>query len=174
MANRHDLLEALDKYKADLISKTKVMPGRVLVKHLRKTLETPRARFNYFVESLPEKYQAIGIGKLGVTWRNCIIYLKSRVSLSNQAILYKFVTAHDDRVRPNHAVLEGLICHRNHWALNTATQRNIVPPLEPNCRCQIVPISIVETAVLLRRKPLSYYLNRKLPAKATGFLYKGL
>lgn len=52
---------------------------------------------------------------------------------------WKFTTVGDDRVRPEHAKLEGMVLPQDshHW-------KKLYPPLSWNCRCRVVPLMSFE------------------------------
>lgn len=54
--------------------------------------------------------------------------------LSSTSDYLEYTTAHDDRVRPEHAALDGLTLPVNSPVWNT-----IWPPVDWNCRCTVVP-----------------------------------
>lgn len=58
---------------------------------------------------------------------------------------YKYVTMRDDRVRPTHAYLDGMIMKATNPAWET-----LWPPNGWNCRCQVVPLF---KPVPIRRRP---------------------
>ena len=169
---RKTLLIALAANSKELRAKTTYMPGDILIRALRKMLESPRGRYDVFLRYVPSRYK-IQAGKLATVFRNSIMFLKNRASLGEpSAQLFRFVTAQDDRVRHNHAILHDMVFHKDHPAVNSKLPFNIVPPLEHNCRCQLVPLSREESARLIRHKGLRFYLTRKLPKGAVGYAFK--
>lgn len=63
-----------------------------------------------------------------------VLMAKRWQNLSTTQEYLQYSTAHDDRVRPEHAALDGLTLHVSSPVWNT-----IWPPIDWNCRCTVVP-----------------------------------
>lgn len=93
--------------------------------------------------------------------------------------LYRYTTAHDSRVRPNHAALDGFVLTKNAFI-----RRELAPPNGFNCRCNIVKLSAAENKRLFEAqverlgspaKAISHFNNRAVPGgghRDTGYTQK--
>lgn len=163
---RQALRLALEANKADLAGKSSLIAGRTLIKVMERVLSKRGAGFSTFLRLLPSRYDNVPKHKLRVVYTTTIAYLGNRANLYSGAVLLEFRTAGDERVRTNHAALNGFIFHPSHIRFNPKAIGDLIPPLGYNCRCVLVPVPVAKANRLIRAKGLKYYMTRKVPAGA--------